>query len=127
MRGAALAAAIVLGFGAGLVPGAAQAQSDAEDIVAELTSDGFEVIEIRKTLLGRLRFRSRRGDVTREIVLNPSSGAILRDYSSRPDAEPAGGDDHRFGRGGPPPGGVGDRPPPGDRPPGGKAPPDGMR
>ncbi|MBU2962223.1 hypothetical protein KO516_15655 [Citreicella sp. C3M06] len=59
------------------------AQSDAEDVVEHLAVDGFEVLDIRRTLLGRLRFRAQRGDILREVVLNPSTGVILRDYVTR--------------------------------------------
>ncbi|QMU60011.1 MAG: hypothetical protein GKR98_07375 [Boseongicola sp.] len=49
-------------------------------IVAELQADGFTEIRISRTLLGRLRFVATSEDARREIVVNPSTGLILRDY-----------------------------------------------
>ena len=49
-------------------------------IVVELTEDGYQQIRISKTLLGRMRFIATKPDYRREIVVNPVTGVILRDY-----------------------------------------------
>lgn len=59
----------------------AQAQTSEERVIQRLASEGYTEIEVRRTLLGRIRLRAARPDGTeREIVLNPRSGEILRDY-----------------------------------------------
>jgi hypothetical protein len=50
-----------------------------EQIVSQLQGQGFTDIEIESTWLGRTRIQAKRGDVGREIVLNPNTGEILRD------------------------------------------------
>lgn len=49
-------------------------------IVAELREDGYREIRISRTLLGRMRFVASKHDARREIVVNPRTGEILRDY-----------------------------------------------
>jgi hypothetical protein len=51
----------------------------AEQIVAQLSSQGFRHIETNRTLLGRIRISADRNDTSREIILNPNTGEILRD------------------------------------------------
>lgn len=50
-----------------------------DQIVAQLKAQGFQKIEVETTWLGRARIEARRADFTREIVLNPTTGEILRD------------------------------------------------
>lgn len=50
-----------------------------EQIVSQLRAQGFEHIEVSRTWLGRARIGADRGDVSREIVLNPNTGEVLRD------------------------------------------------
>jgi hypothetical protein len=50
------------------------------EIVRELKAAGFDEIRITKTWLGRLQIVASGELGTREIVLVPSTGAILRDY-----------------------------------------------
>jgi hypothetical protein len=61
----------------------AMAQDDAatRSVIRQLERQGFEIISVRRTLLGRVRVLSRRGNLQREIVLDPRNGAILRDYT----------------------------------------------
>lgn len=59
--------------------GAAMAQSFAEEIVAQLTRQGFGSIVVERTWLGRIQILAERSDVRREIILNPGTGEILRD------------------------------------------------
>ncbi|MAN97545.1 hypothetical protein [uncultured Roseovarius sp.] len=67
------ATAIVLAVPAG-------AQTAADRIVAQLRGQGFEDIAVTTTLLGRVQIIAREDDTRREIILNPATGAILRDY-----------------------------------------------
>ena len=52
-----------------------------ERIAAELRVQGFEIVETNRTWLGRLRILAENAEIRREIVLNPGTGEILRDYS----------------------------------------------
>ena len=56
------------------------AQTAQEKVVRQLRAQGFEDIEISRTLLGRVRIIAIEDDTLREIILNPSTGVILRDY-----------------------------------------------
>ncbi|NNJ67174.1 MAG: hypothetical protein HKP54_03980, partial [Boseongicola sp.] len=51
-----------------------------ETIINELREDGFQEIRISRTLLGRTRFVATNETMRREIVVNPTSGVVLRDY-----------------------------------------------
>ncbi|MFL4472196.1 hypothetical protein ACERZ8_20775 [Tateyamaria armeniaca] len=51
-----------------------------DSVVRQLSEQGFSRIEVSRTWLGRSRIVSRRGDLVREIILNPLTGEILRDY-----------------------------------------------
>jgi len=51
-----------------------------DGVVRQLRQQGFSQIEVSRTWLGRSRIVSRRGDLFREIILNPLTGEILRDY-----------------------------------------------
>ena len=73
-------------------PGTAQTAQDR--IVAQLRDQGFDEITITRTLLGRVRIVAEEDDTLREIILNPSTGAILRDYWTELDDD----DDHEDGR-----------------------------
>lgn len=48
--------------------------------IARLEKQGFEVIEVERTWLGRLRFWASADGVERELVVNRKTGEILRDY-----------------------------------------------
>ena len=67
-------------------PALAQDDRATRQVVRQLERQGFRIVQINRTLLGRVRVVARRGDLTREIVLDPRNGQILRDYVS-------GGDD----------------------------------
>lgn len=71
---------IPLVISAGLLGAPAYAAATEDGIVAELRDQGFTRIEIRRTLLGRTRIVATSPAYEREIILNPSSGVILRDY-----------------------------------------------
>jgi hypothetical protein len=57
----------------------AHAQSFADQIVQQLAAQGFVNIRVETTLLGRVRILGQGAQGFREIVLNPNTGAILRD------------------------------------------------
>ena len=65
--------------------GAAQAASFADDVIAQLTRQGFAGITSESTWLGRVRITAQRNGGLREIVLNPRTGEILRDIWSPAD------------------------------------------
>jgi hypothetical protein len=58
----------------------ARAQDATGRIVKELQSQGYNSITVRRTLLGRRKVDAVSDDYIREIVINPATGEILRDY-----------------------------------------------
>lgn len=65
-----------------LTPGGAAAQDDAERrIRRQLRAQGFRIVERSRTLLGRVRIVARGDGTWREIILDPRTGVILRDYT----------------------------------------------
>ena len=67
---------------AALLGTAAQAGSDTiqDEILRQLTAQGFTHIQVSRTLLGRLRFVATSARHRREIIVNARTGEILRDY-----------------------------------------------
>lgn len=70
-----LVAALALALPAG-------AESVAETVAQQLREQGYQRIETSYTWLGRLRVNAIQGDMRREIVINPNTGEILRDYEA---------------------------------------------
>jgi hypothetical protein len=71
-------------FLSGLVAGAAfagpaLAQDYVASVIAQLRTQGFRAVVQERTLLGRVRITATRLDGTREIIINPNNGEILRD------------------------------------------------
>ena len=62
------------------LPQLAAAQSVEDQVFAQLQEQGFTVIEVRRTFLGRLWFTAESAYFYRELVINPQTGEILRDY-----------------------------------------------
>jgi len=62
------------------LPAAGWALSVQDQIVEQLTAQGFYELDISRTLLGRTRIVAISADYRREIVFNPATGEILRDY-----------------------------------------------
>ena len=60
--------------------GVAQTQTIQDRIVQQLRDQGFDEIEVTRTWLGRVRILAEEDDTLREIILSPTTGAILRDY-----------------------------------------------
>ena len=52
-----------------------------ERLLANLQGQGYTVLEKGYTFLGRLRIVAENGEIHREIVVNPGTGEILRDYA----------------------------------------------
>ena len=93
----------------GLAAGVAQAQSPADAVVRQLREQGYVEFAVTRTLLGRVRVVALAPDgEQREIVFNPATGEILRDYSEAADGSAAPR--------------VLDRPDPAGRPPTGSSP-----
>ena len=86
----------------------ALSQTFVEQVVTQLRAQGFQSIEVERTLLGRTRIAALRTDGSREIVLNPNTGEILRDLwtstsgrtSGRINIGSAAGEDSNSGPGG---------------------------
>jgi uncharacterized membrane protein YgcG len=51
-----------------------------DSIVSQLQKQGFRNIEVSRTLLGRSRIVARSNELIREIIVNRTTGEILRDY-----------------------------------------------
>lgn len=68
----------VLACGSAL-PAFADAVSD--QVVANLKAQGFDVVQMDRTWLGRMWILARNDQVQREVVFNPVTGEILRDYT----------------------------------------------
>lgn len=56
------------------------AASYQDQIVSQLKKQGYSDIRIQRTLLGRVRILASGGGRQREIILNPRTGEILRDF-----------------------------------------------
>lgn len=92
---------------------AALAAGFADQIVAQLRKQGFGNIVVERTWLGRTRILAERSDARREIILNPSTGEILRDLWLSKSGAPVQGarisdDDDDDGEDNSGPGGGGD-------------------
>ena len=70
-------------------PGEASAQSFRDMVIQQLIAQGYYEITSRRTLLGRVRITAENETFYREIVLNPSTGVILRDYWRRKGVGPS--------------------------------------
>ena len=59
---------------------ASLAQDAEAQVRALLRDQGYVIIRVERTLLGRIQVWAERGTIRREIVINRRSGEILRDY-----------------------------------------------
>lgn len=62
---------------------AALAQSFTDSVVDQLRQQGFDRIEVERTLLGRTQIVAQGKGGRREIIFNPRTGEILRDLWDR--------------------------------------------
>lgn len=58
-----------------------RAETTEERIAAALTEQGYVIVSMERTWLGRLRVLAEDGQFRRELVFNPVTGEILRDLS----------------------------------------------
>ena len=72
--------------------GAVWAQDIEAQIISQLQSQGYVRIQVTRTWLGRVRIEAEGPGREREIIFNPTTGEILRDYWEIED-------DHRNGGG----------------------------
>ncbi len=73
----------ILSVTAGLalaLPNLAAAETVEEQIIRQLQAQGFNRIEVQRTLLGRVRIDATSSTLERELIFNPGTGEILRDY-----------------------------------------------
>lgn len=52
-----------------------------QDMITELTAAGFTYVEIHRTFLGRARLVAYSATEVREVILNPTTGEVLRDLA----------------------------------------------
>ena len=74
----------------GLMTSMAMAGPASDQIVKQLASQGYEKITISRTWLGRTRIVAEAPNRMREIVINPRTGEILRDFWESEDGENEG-------------------------------------
>lgn len=65
------------------------AQSIEGQITDQLRDQGYENVQVTKTWLGRLRIQAASDEQTREIIVNPRTGEILRDFQTNTSGERA--------------------------------------
>lgn len=68
-------------------PALADGASAARAWIAELQATGYTDIEQTRTWLWRIRITAERGDVVREIILDRTTGEVLRDISRAEDGD----------------------------------------
>lgn len=61
--------------------GSSLALSFDDDVAARLLREGYRITYRKRTWLGRVRFKAQKGKTIREVVVDPTSGEVLRDYS----------------------------------------------
>lgn len=79
MRLVSAATALILAI---LTATAGAAATPEEIIFAQLQDEGYTVQQVSTTFLGRIRIAAAKGDYQREIVINPRTGEVLRDYQT---------------------------------------------
>jgi hypothetical protein len=57
------------------------AQSIDERIAASLQAEGYEIVTMNRTWLGRIYVIAETDTIRREMVFNPATGEVLRDYA----------------------------------------------
>lgn len=67
-----------------LFTGPAMAEDFVAPIVSQLKRDGYSNIVVEYTFLGRVQIRATHDGLSREVVVNPRTGEILRDLRTRP-------------------------------------------
>jgi hypothetical protein len=62
------------------LPRALMAQNAPDQIVKQLHTQGYTTISVERTWLGRTRILASNPEAQREIIVNPTTGEILRDF-----------------------------------------------
>jgi len=78
----ATACALTLSGASLAIPSPALAETDAvvDAAIGFLEAQGYHIEEVERTWLGRVRIEAVRGKQERELVLNPRTGEVLRDF-----------------------------------------------
>jgi hypothetical protein len=71
---------IATAFVASVSAGAAFANPHVDRIIQTLRGEGYTSFEMERTWLGRIRIEAEKGNIEREIVINRTTGEVLRDY-----------------------------------------------
>ncbi len=71
------------------------AQDIVASIVSQLRRQGYGSISKQRTFLGRVRIIAERSSGRREIIVNPRTGEILRDFWQVASGEVGNSSDHR--------------------------------
>lgn len=69
----------------------ASAETKVEAITRQLMEQGYSEIEVSRTFLRRIQIEAKKGNAEREIIINPRSGEILRDYWEHEDNDDESG------------------------------------
>ena len=64
----------------------ALSQTSKQDVIDQLTAQGFDKIQISNTLFGNLRFKASGPGIEREVVLD-KNGTVVRDRTERDDED----------------------------------------
>ncbi|MEM9975623.1 MAG: hypothetical protein AAF771_15705 [Pseudomonadota bacterium] len=74
----------------GFATGAPAQDVDTDDVIWLLQSEGYEVTEISRTLLGRIRIAATNGAFDREVIISRTTGEIRYDgvYAKLPGTVP---------------------------------------
>lgn len=75
-----MASKLVLAIAVALSGSPLWGQELQDNIVSQLRAQGYSRIEVSRTFLGRTRIVATSDEIWREIVINPNTGLILRDY-----------------------------------------------
>ncbi|WP_420344807.1 hypothetical protein [Paenirhodobacter sp.] len=78
--------ALAAALGAALMAAPLRAEPPEAGVIAQLQALGYENFSVSRTLLGRVRVVAEGSGRRREIVFNPSTSEILRDYVETSDA-----------------------------------------
>ena len=63
-----------------------------QQVASQLSEQGYDIVSIETTFLGRIRIEARYGNSEREVVLNGRTGEVLRDRWSTEDGSVSGVD-----------------------------------
>ncbi|MDH5453754.1 MAG: hypothetical protein OEX14_10425 [Paracoccaceae bacterium] len=71
---------LIAAFPAAFIPRPVLARDVVAEIRKKLKSQGYLKVEVSRTLLGRTRIIATNASFWREIIVNPRTGEVLRDY-----------------------------------------------